>query len=64
MKSTSSIKVQVKLKVRPRRGHYGPEGGIDVQLYSFFHLDARWGGSLTPRPGRFISRERDPAPIV
>jgi hypothetical protein len=25
-------------------------------LYSFFNLDARWGGWLTPRPGRFTQR--------
>ena len=28
-------------------------GGVEVELYSFFNLGARWGGWLTPRPGRF-----------
>jgi hypothetical protein len=27
--------------------------GVEVYLYSFFSLDARWGEWLTPRPGRF-----------
>ena len=26
---------------------------VEVQLYSFFNLDARWDGWSTPRPGRF-----------
>jgi hypothetical protein len=34
---------------RPRR----PRGGLEVQLYSFFNLGARRGGSSTPRPCRF-----------
>jgi hypothetical protein len=37
---------------------------LKVQFYSFFNLDARWGGWLTPRPGRFAYPERDPFPIV
>jgi hypothetical protein len=27
--------------------------GVEVELYSFFNLGARWGGWSTPRPGRF-----------
>jgi hypothetical protein len=29
--------------------------GVEVKLYSFFNLVARWGGWLTPRFGRFTS---------
>jgi len=27
-----------------------------MYIYSFFNLCARWGGWLTPRPGRFTPR--------
>ena len=37
--------------------------GVEVQLYSFFNLGARWGGWSTPRPGRFTPG-KDPVPIV
>jgi hypothetical protein len=30
-----------------------PTAKVELQLYSFFNLGARWGGWLTPRPGRF-----------
>ena len=30
-----------KGKVHSRTGHEGPEGGLDVQLYSSFNLGAR-----------------------
>jgi hypothetical protein len=30
----------------------GTGGGVDVQLYSFFNLGARWGEWLTPHPDR------------
>ena len=33
-------------------------GGVKVSLYSFFNLDARWGGWSTSRPGRFTPRKR------
>ena len=33
------------------------------QLYSFFNLCTRWGGWLTPRPGRFTPGN-DAVPIV
>jgi len=38
--------------------------GVEVQIYSFFNLGARWGECSTARPGRFTPRERSPAPIV
>ena len=37
--------------------------GVEVQLYTFFNLDAMLGGWLTPRPGHFTPGE-DPVPIV
>jgi hypothetical protein len=48
----------------PRACHKSPEGGVEVLLYSFFNLGARWGGWFTPRPGRFTLGERNPVPIV
>ena len=27
--------------------------GVEVYIYSFINLGARWGGWSTPRPGRF-----------
>jgi len=27
--------------------------GVEIYLYSFFNLGARWSGWSTPRPGRF-----------
>jgi hypothetical protein len=52
-----------KVKVHAITVHEGTEGGVNVQLYSFFNLGGRWGGWPTPRLGRFNSGE-DPAPIV
>jgi hypothetical protein len=33
------------------------QGGIDVELYSFFNLGTRWGGWSAPYPGRFTPRK-------
>jgi len=52
-----------KGKVHPRTSHGGPEGGVEVELYSFFNFGARWSGWSTPRAGRFTSG-KDPVPIV
>ena len=41
--------------VHPKTNHEGPEGGVEVQLCSFFSLAARWGGWSAPRPGRFTA---------
>ena len=38
------------------------KGEVEMTLYSFFSLGARWGGWLTPRPGRF-SPEMAPFPV-
>jgi len=37
--------------------------GVEVQLYSFFNLGARWGGWSTPSPGRFTPGN-DMVPIL
>ena len=42
--------VTLEQGTRPRRV-------VNVQLYSFFNLNARWGGISTPRPGHFTPRE-------
>jgi hypothetical protein len=34
----------LKGKVRPTTGHEVPQGGVEIYLYSFFNLGARWGG--------------------
>jgi len=52
-------------EVRPGASHDGAEGGVEVQLYSFCNLDARWGGWSTPRPGRFTPWKKEtPVHIV
>jgi len=35
-------------KVHIRRGYEGLEGGVEVYLYSFFNLGAKWGGGWRP----------------
>ena len=40
---------------RSIRGHEGTDGYVKVQLYPIFNLGARWGGCLTPLPGRFTA---------
>jgi len=34
------------------------QGEIDVELYSFFNLDTRWGGWSMPYPGHFTPGKR------
>jgi hypothetical protein len=41
----------------PYNGPWRPRGGVEVQLYSFFNLGARWGGWSTPRLDRFTIRK-------
>ena len=38
----------VKGKGHPRTGYEGPEGGVEVELYSFFNLGDRWGPAALP----------------
>jgi hypothetical protein len=49
------------IKVHPILGQ---ETSVEVEIYSFFNLGARWGGWSTPRSGRFTSRETDPVRFV
>jgi len=39
-------------EVHPVTDHEGPQGGVEVWLYSFFNLSARWGWAVNamPRP--------------
>jgi hypothetical protein len=37
----------------PYNGPWGPRGGVEVCLYSFFNLGAGWGGLSTPCPDFF-----------
>ena len=53
----------VKVQSTPRTGHERPHGGVDVLLYSFFDLGARWGGWSTLRPARFTPG-KDSVPIL
>ena len=58
--STSKVKVKIKFALEQATKAQRWSRGI---LYSFFNLGARWGGWLTPRPGRFTPA-KDPVPIV
>jgi hypothetical protein len=37
--------------------------GIQIYLYSFFNLNARWGGWSMPHPGHFISGHKTWYPL-
>ena len=60
---TLTKKRKGKGKTSPYNRPRTPRGGVQVQLYSFFNLGARWGGWSTPRPGRFTPW-KDPVPNV
>ena len=49
--------VKTNCKIHPRTGREGPEG-VEVQLYSFFDLGARWGWVFNTTPRPFYPRER------
>ena len=55
-----------KGKVQPRTGHEDPEGGGEVELYSFFNLGARlgWVVNVTARPLYPSPLGEDPVPTV
>jgi hypothetical protein len=57
-----NFKVKVKVKFTLEQTTKA-QRGVEVELYSFLNLGARWGGWSTPRPGRF-NRGKDPVPIV
>jgi len=40
------------------------EGGIEIQYYTFFNLDAIWEWVVNARPRPLYPLERDPVPIV
>jgi hypothetical protein len=52
-----------KIKNSPCNMIWRYRGGLELQLYSFFYLGARWGECVTPRPGRFTPG-KDPVLIV
>jgi hypothetical protein len=56
------VKVRVKVKFTLEQATK-TGGGVEVYLYTFFNLGARWCGWSTPRPGRFFPR-KDLVPIV
>ena len=56
---TAALATLVKGKVHPQNR---PRGGAEVQPYSFFNLDDRWGG-WTTFPA-LPPRKRPPVPIV
>jgi hypothetical protein len=37
--------------------------GVDVDIYSFFNVDARCGGQSTPSPGRFTPGKENRYPL-
>jgi hypothetical protein len=56
------VKIKISLSSpynRPRRSRRG----VEVQLYSFFNLGARWDGWLTPRSGFFTPRKETRYPL-
>jgi len=56
--------ITVKVKVRfTLEQATKAQRGVEVQLYSFLNLGARWGGWPTSRAGRFIPC-KDPVPIA
>ena len=55
---TSKLKMNVTLEQTTKA-----QKGIEVQLYSFFNLVARWGRWSMERPDRFTPG-RNPVPIV
>jgi hypothetical protein len=52
--------VQDKGKGYPRTAHEVTDGGggVEVYLYSFFNLDARWGWFVNATPRQLYPRER------
>ena len=53
-----------KGKVHPRTSHEAPTGGVEVQLYSFLNIGARWKWVVNGTPRPFYPQGRDPVPIV
>jgi len=51
------ICMYVDLKFTQNRP-WRPRRGVEIWLYSFFHLGARWGGWSTPHPDHFTPGKR------
>jgi hypothetical protein len=54
---SEKVKVALKQSMKVLRG-------VEVQLYSFFNLGARWGWVVNATPRQLYTRERDPVPTV
>jgi hypothetical protein len=64
VKVTVKVMVKIKVKVNFTIEHATKTyRGVDVKLYSFFNLGARWRGWSTPHPGRFTPG-KDPVSFV
>jgi hypothetical protein len=57
-KSSKIQPTKIRCWVHPRTGHEGPEGGVEVYLYSFFNLEATWGWVVNATPRPLYPRER------
>jgi hypothetical protein len=53
---------KVKFTLKPAMKAQRGEKGVDVQLYSFFNLEATWGWVVIATPWPLYPRERDPVP--
>ena len=62
MANRVTIKVKVKVKFTLQQATKAHRG-VEVDLYSFFNLGARWGGWSMSCPGRFTPREDTRYPL-
>ena len=58
LRTCNTITYYIKCQVHSRKFHEGPEGGVDVQLYAFFNLSARWGWVVNSTSRPLYLRER------
>jgi hypothetical protein len=56
-KNEKKLKITLEQAIKTR-------GGVEVHLYSFFNLDARWMYLVNATPLPLYPLERDPLPIV
>jgi len=54
----------VTSEVHPTTGHEGPEGRVEVYLYSFLNLGAGCGWVVNAMPRPLFTPGKDPVPIV
>ena len=57
VKKGEKLKITLKQAIKTR-------GGVEVHLYSFFNIDARWRYLVNATPRQLYPLERDPLPIV